>query len=311
MSAFNHTLSAYEISFRYRKGFVGDNTASFPSNDLLVSIILDSYTDNKICENVGYVLKLEQPGNKAILDNDVERIFITPNSGRRGRPTKIYSLEDGNRKAYTFDSNWASTYQNNVFLYSFPNGKKYCVFHRVGNSGCKTIFARLCNELLKPKGIIMDMEWIPPRSKKGREKTYKYEISGLRVISRERNNSSDITDRLNKGKKRERIVKDLRINLRSPSNSRFLKIVSDCKDALSSQREILEKIKPELNEDYSEVLVSVSFGGIEKTVSWDNIENLFPGFDITDKVKNSGDLFLSKLVECSDEYIFELTEDDE
>ena len=309
MSAFTHTLSAYEISFRKRRGFISDETIKFPSIEELVSLIISSYHDNEICKNVGYILKLKASGNKTVLNNGVERIHITPDSGRRGRPTKMYSIKENNRGPYTFGDNWASTYSNNVFLYHFPNDKIYCVFHRVGHSGCKTIFMSLCNELLKSKGIIMDMMWIPPHSKK--EKREPFDINGIRLICREKSESSDIVDKLSKRRRKERVVKDLRINLKSTHNSKIKEIISSLKNRLCSKQEILEKINPILNDDYNEVLVRVSFGGVTRTVAWDDIENIFSGFDVTDEVKNTGADFLNKLTECSDKYICELNEGDE
>ena len=119
MSAFTHTLSAYEISFRKRRGFITGETIKFPSIEDLVSMIISSYHDNEICKNVGYILKLKNSGNKTILNNGVERIHITPDSGRRGRPTKMYSIEENNREPYTFGANWASPSSNNVFYITF------------------------------------------------------------------------------------------------------------------------------------------------------------------------------------------------
>lgn len=309
MSAFTHTLSAYEISFRKRRGFISDETIKFPNIEELVSLIISSYHDNKICKNVGYILKLKALGSKVILNNGIERIHITPDSGRRGRPTKMYSTEEDNREPYTFGVNWTPTNSNNVFLYHFPNDKIYCVFHRVGHSGCKTIFMSLCNELLKSKGIIMDMMWIPPHSKK--EKRESFDINGIRLIYRENFESSDVADKLAKGRRKERIVNDLRIDLKSTHNSKFKEITSSLKNRLCSKQEILEKINPILNDDYNEVLVRVSFGGVTRTVPWDDIENIFSGFDVTDEVKNTGPDFLNKLTKCSDDYIFELNKGDE
>ena len=281
-------MNKKKLSFRKRRGFISDEAIKFPSIEELVSLIISSYHDNEICKNVGYILKLKTSGNKTVLNNGVERIHITPDSGRRGRPTKMYSIED-NREPYTFGATWASTYSNNVFLYHFPNDKIYCVFHRVGHSGCKTIFMSLCNELLKSKGIIMDMMWIPPHSKK--EKRESFDINGIRLICREKSESSDIVDKLSKRRRKE--------------------LMSSFKNRLCSKQEILEKINPILNDDYNEVLVRVSFGGVTRTVPWDDIENIFSGFDVTDEVKNTGADVLNKLTECSDKYICELNEGDE
>lgn len=293
MGAFNHTLSAYEISFRHRRGYDADNKTVFPNIGSLVSMIASSYHNNEICKDAGYVLKLKSSGEKIILNNGVERIHITPDSGRRGRPTKMYSLEEDNREPYKFNSNWASTYQNNVFLYRFPNNKIYCIFHRVGNSGCKTIFMKLCNELLKPEGIIMDMLLIPPRSKRERNQTF--EITKLKVIYREKTNSPDLADKLEKRKRKERVAKELCLDLRSSHNLGIKEIISGFKNRLCPKEKILERINPMLGDDYSEVFVKVSFGGSIRTIAWDDIENLFAGFDITDQLKKHRFQFFKKI----------------
>ena len=130
MSAFTHTLSAYEIRFRKRRGFITGETIKFPSIEDLVSMIISSYHDNEICKNVRYILKLKNSGNKTILNNGVERIHITPDSGRRGRPTKMYSIEENN--FFVEDNNFNSLlivrmFSANNFLLGVNKDRISCI----------------------------------------------------------------------------------------------------------------------------------------------------------------------------------------
>lgn len=309
MDNFTHTLSAYELKFEKRRGFSNHSSdLNCFSIEKLIELIVDSYNDNEICKTTGYVLKLRNKGQKVILENGVKRYLIFPDSGRRGRPTTLYRIDVVGKQPYNFSANWASTYQNNVFLYEFPNGRIFSVFHRVGKSGCKTIFNSLCNELLKKKGISMHMYWIPPRSSKvNMDKTI--DIRGIKLIYRESNNSSDIADSLVKKRRKCFVAKELRLDFRSKQNSKIKKIIDDCKLKMLPLNNILEEIRPVLNDDYNDAIVNVSFGGVTRSIPWDDIENLFDGFDVTNEVKNTGSNFINKLTACCDKYIFTLNEE--
>ena len=308
---FTHTLSAYEIEFHRRRG---NKTANLDELGIrkIADLLISSFDNNEICKNTGYIIKLSKIESDKFLKNGVERIFLRPDSGRRDRPTTLYPTANQNKHPYTFGSDWATTNPYNVLLYQFPGNcennpqKMYCVFHRVGKSGCKTIFKAQCNELLRQQGIYMEMAWIPPRSSK-QTKESTMNLKGVNLILREK--SSDITDQLGKSKRRGKVIRALKVNFNSETNNPIKEICEVIKDKLFTRKEILEKVNPCVSGNYNDLDVQISFAGTTRNVHFDDIENLFDGFDITAKVKNTGDQFKDKLTECADQYIFDLYEE--
>lgn len=302
MNNFTHTLSAYEIGFHKRRGSDSGDSEKLDIKSI-ATLLISSFDNNDICKETGYIIKLNKIESDTLIDGGIERILIKPDSGRRDRPTTMYPTFPGNKHPYTFGSGWASTYSNNVFLYQFPNHRIFCIFHRVGKSGCKTIFKAQCNELLKPKGIMMEMSWIPPKSAQ-QSSEVDFEYKGVKFIFREENNTSDIADRLDKQKRKGRVVRTLNLNLTAKTNSNLKEKLESLKNKVLAKKEILEEVKPLLHDEYNDLDVQISFCGLTRTVHWDDLESLFSGFDITEKLKNTSDsALLNKLTECSDEYM--------
>ena len=308
MSNYKHYLSAYELRFHKRRGFDDKNINSDITVEKIADLIKETYDDYEICKNTGYVLKIKDSGEKTILKDNTIRIYLNADSGRRGRPLKVYPLKKGKTEFYNFGSNSASTYQNNIFLYQFSNRRMFCIFHRVGNFGCKTIFNALVNEILKSKGIVMEMIWLSPRGVDNVDENY--EINGVNFIFRESKNNSDIADDLLKKERKQKVIKELKIDLTSSNFSNIKEVLNNHELRKLDKKDILEKVKPLIkNDEYNDLNVRISFNGMRRTVSWDDLDDFFLGFEITNKLKNSGDNFFEKLVSCTDEYIFNLAKE--
>ena len=70
-------------------------------------------------------------------------------------------------------------------------------------------------------------------------------------------------------------------------------------------------IQQETSDEYNDASITVKMGSTSKVVKWDDFENLFGGYDITEQLGQLKDTqsFIDALKSCSDEYIKALVED--
>lgn len=246
------------------------------------------------------VIILDSIEEKTTLSNGFVRTFIKPKAGRIDIPIHMVNLRD-RRKPYDFGKDWASIYSNNVFLYQ--RGEDfYCICHRHGGSGCKTLLLSSLNKILKKDGIKVEMNWMPPMSDK---ECSNYDIDGITMIYEEPK-SSDIADL---PKQKKVILKELKLNLKQ-GNIFVKNAIKRYQLREITKEEVLNEIsKEEGLTNYNNAALLVKIGKVHKRVSWDEFEKLIDGFDITDKVANTGIEFESKLKECSDKFLFKLLEE--
>ncbi len=313
MNNFLHTLTAYHLVFSYMKRNnplkeeLKEKIQKNEAPTIILTEVLDDFirrTSNSEYEslsNGGKIILLESIESVDYPKPNMKRIYITPSAGKRDIPIRIVNLKNQNQK-YNFKKDCAATYPNNIFLYEIDN-EYYCVCHRHGGSGCKTIFLSAINQILRDKGIKMDMNWMPPNID-GTNNVF--DIDKISLLYEE-NKSSDIADEpVRKSKKI--VVKELSLNINHifPSIKTILKKYQ-LKEI--SQERALEEIKSEVNDQqYNNACVSVKIGNTHKRVAWDDLEGLIDQFDITDKVSGQGANFIQTLKKCSDEFLLMLLE---
>jgi len=228
------------------------------------------------------------------------RMYINPSAGKLNIPIHMVNI-NGDGKKYDFNSDWASTYPYNMFIYKIKK-EYYVVCHRHGGSGCKTIFCSVCNKVLKKHGIKMEMNWIPPTTD---DSSNNYNIEKITLICKEKP-SPDEADELNKNTKRLPIKKELTLNLNAGFGT-INTILGKYQIKEISKDLALSQIKTEINdEEYNSASLVIKIGKVKKKIAWDDFEGLIEGFDITDKVANTGNNFLKKLKECCDDFITQL-----
>ena len=313
MNNFIHTLTAYKLEFSYmkRNNPLREELEEKIKNEEEPHIVLTELINEFIKKTTNSEYDALSNGGKIILLDKIEhienpkpnvkRVFIKPSAGKRDKPIYIVNLKNRNQK-YNFKKDCAATYSNNLFLYEI-NDEYYCICHRHGSSGCKTIFASAMNQILKTKGIKMEMNWMPPNVEGSNSV---FDIDKITLIYEE-NKSSDIADEPTR-KKKKITVKELTLNLNQifPSIKGIMKRYQ-LKEI--SQESAMNEIKNTVNDQgYNNACVSVKIGNAHKKVAWDDLEGLIDGFDITEKVANTGDNFIQTLTQCADDFIFELLE---
>lgn len=314
---FLHTLTAYHLKVSYMKRNnplreeLQEEIKNNETPKITITEVLDELVN--LTEKHQYTSLIS--GGKVVLLNKIEdiyhieenkkRFFIIPNSGKTNIPIQMVNLKDKN-KIYNFGADWASTYPHNVFVYEI-NNEYYLVCHRNGGSGCKTIFNAALNQILKSKGLKVDMKWMPPTTE---EVLSNYDIDKITLIY-EGNKSSDIADEPTKKRKKIQI-KELTLSLKTGMFNGIDNILHKYRLKEISKEETFNQIKNEVNDNqYNNAALVVKIGKAKKKVAWDDFENLIDGFDITEKVSGlKGEAFINKLKACSDDFIFSLIEGD-
>lgn len=316
MDAYTHTLVAYRISFRYmernnpKKEELKDKISNGEKpkiniEDLLQKINSFADTGNGVYSSKGSAIYLKKI-DPVETEKCFKRYHFIPEAGKAGRPFIVRK----NEHKYNFGSDAVSLYENHMFIYDFGGDKLFLICHRYGLSGCKQIFSKFVNSLVKNDGVIMDLNFIlPPNTHVENAEPTKLILSSI-----ERSSSGDIADHLVKQKKTNIVTVSL--NLNTTQASCFKHIVNSRIDNTLSSEEALKELSLQaslkgLNTTYTDAKVVIKMGKSTRTVDWANLENLFDGLDITDKIHSMDGQFYDKLKLCADEYVKELEEKDQ
>ncbi len=316
MDTYTHTLVAYRVSFRYmernnpKKEELKDKISNGEKPQIDIEYLLQkissfSGTGNGVYSAKGlaiYVKKIDP----VELGSNFKRYHLIPKAGKSGRPFTVRK----NDHEYNFNSDAVSLYENHMFIYDFGDNKLFLICHRYGLSGCKQIFSKFVNNLLRDDGIIMDLSFILPPNSQVKDAV----PTKLILSSVERSSSGDIADQLVKQKKTNIVT--LSLNLNTSKTSCFKQIVNHRIANTISSDEALKELNMQaslngLSTDYNDAKVVMKFGKSLRTIDWENLENLFDGLDITDKIRSMSGDFYTKLKICADEYVTELEERDQ
>lgn len=307
---FLHTLTAYHLKFSYMmrnnplKEELDGKIKNGEKPQVTIEEVLAEFVD--LTQNRQYSSLIN--GGKVILLNKIEdgctfepnkkRIFIIPNAGKINIPIQMVNIKQ-NKQPYNFGSDWASTYPHNVFIYEIEN-EYYIVCHRNGGSGCKTVLCSALNQILRNKGIKVEMNWMPPFVENSLPS---YDVDKISLIYEE-NKSSDIADEPAKKQKKVQI-KELTLSLKTGRFNAIDDLLHSYKAKEITKEETFEKIKSEVNDNqYNNASLIIRIGKIKKKVAWDDVENLIDGFDITENVFGlKGEEFVKELKKCSDNFI--------
>ena len=316
MDAYTHTLVAYRISFRYmernnpKKEELKDKISNGEKpkiniEDLLQKVNSFADTGNGVYSSKGSAIYLKKI-DPVESGRNFKRYHFIPEAGKSGRPFTVRK----NEHKYNFGSDAVSLYENHMFIYDFGDDKLFLICHRYGLSGCKQIFGKFVNSLLKNDGVIMDLGFILPPN----PQTAEAEPTKLILSSVEHSSSGDIADHLAKQKKTNIVTVSL--NLNTAQTSCIKRIVNSRIANTLSSEEALKELNLQaslngLNATYNDAKVVLKIGKSTRTIDWENLENLFDGLDITERIHSMSGEFYDKLKICADEYVKELEEKDQ
>jgi hypothetical protein len=286
--------------------------------NLSVKDFLDCYMSFRNTPLVGeYVNRVIKLDNLASLQkyNKVDRFHIIPKAGKQGEPITIINVNNPNRKEYNYKVDWSATYDHNIYIFS-PREKIDCleenefvmIFHRKGGSGCKSVFYETATKVLKQKGIKIEMDWKFPLRDSGEEQVI-HMPTKINLKYEKDINSSDIADYINgKRKKRNMTVKELILDLRVKENDAIARIIRDLQMKKISKKDALLSIRRYTSSEYNSASITLRIGNTSKKVKWEDFENLYDGFEITNKLQSLQDetTFSEALGICVNDYYCEL-----
>lgn len=304
-----HSLTAYRIEFSYlernnplkeelKDQIKNQEKPSVNLKDLLNDIVSKSNSQPYL-KSSGSAFKLTGLERENEFDNGL-KIVIKPDAGKSDLPFTVY--KENSNIAYHYGSGSVSTYQHNIYFYVFDDSC-YMICHRRGHSGCKTILLRILNEALKEKGIKAETSVILPISDK--QSTY---VPQKMILKYKDKQSSDIADKLrNRSQTKEIVIRALSINLCTDDYSKIKNILGSRIENKIAKDSAFIEIKKALNDtDYNDAEVVFKIGKVKRTVSWDNLDEVFQGKDITEDLENLGGAQEDNISKCADVFIREI-----
>lgn len=224
---------------------------------------------------------------------------IVPYAGKQGKPFRIIKTSTGKR--YDFGSDSAALYEHNIFMYQIEKSA-IAIFHRQSGSGCKSVFLEAANNMLREKGLKLEMELYLPLIPADKDiQPAKIQLQYIRDVA-----TSDIAENIHKRKRRE-VIQELGLNLESRENNAIKNILQDMKMGRITSDVAFVRIKQICpnTEIYNDAEILFRIGKRHKTIRWGEFDSFLGNYDITErlhtKFKLSND-YIGALTELTDEY---------
>lgn len=239
------TLTAYKCKFRYMQRnnpLIEEQREEIKSGNeptLTFEDFISLYSENSdkilIGKNSDRAIGLSKQRISSRTLNKTKSWYISPIAGKQGQPMTVVKRSTGKR--YDFGSDAAALYNYHLFVYENENGI-IAIFHRQNGSGCKSVFLETANNILKEKGIKLEMDLIVPLSDTTRDVT----PTKITLQYIEENPSSDVADNL---RKRKTIIRDVGLNLEVRDNSKVASIMHNDKSKSNNTADISSLMKSE------------------------------------------------------------------
>ena len=315
-----HSLTAYKCEFSYMARNNPIDTAEMKEaikngekpNYSLSEFISDYiYIEPSlpIKENAERVIKLTQVASEKTLHNGVKRTHIQPMAGKQNESLTLFHRPT-NTTERTKDKD--ALYDYNVVFYD-NSEDIIAIFYRKGTSGCKSVFLETANEILRNKGIKLDMALIMPLNQR-------YDAEGgiaSQVTLKWRvpvSESSDIVDDLdNKSKKQKtRVVQSMAINLKAEESGPIKNIVENLRRNIIDEKTAFAQIATKyLGDDnrnnFNDAAIDFKVGNrIVSRIQFGEIENLIGAYNITGTLNTSD--FVNSLLINTDAFYKQISE---
>lgn len=313
------TLTAYVCKFSYLKRnnpLIHEQREAIQEDKNPQYTFLDFVTDYiefasklAIGENADRAILLSDD-NVAVekINENIRRIHLVPSAGKHGRPVKV--MKKSTLKEYNFGADSAALYDHHIFVYE-SDKSNIAIFHRLNGSGCKSVFLETANNVLRKKGLKLEMNVLVPSSNSLSEATpTKITLLYTRPIL-----STDIADNAKNTKKKKEVVRELGLNLEVADNNAMFKIFRNMQLGKIDQSVAFAQIKAECpdSEEYNDAEIILRIGGIKKTLRWNELESSLGSFDITNALhaayKKPED-YVPALTKLADEYYFTVKEEE-
>lgn len=234
------------------------------------------------------------------LSGGIKRIHIQPNAGRSFENFSVINHKTNGVSSFKGEDN-SAVYNHNVLFYIGKDTNTF-VFHRYGQSGCKTAFLNIFNSFLSAKSltahfdILLSDEMFDDRKKYIPEK-----ISLITTYSDEYSDKADNT----KEKPRKKIEQETIISLNAPRAQgirQWFGNITKKEPSISELKEVL--IRDAFPSDFEDAKLTLKFGKVRRRISLSEFSGLIAEYDITEKLELYADGSVSEtsLREISDKY---------
>ena len=305
------TLTAYKCKFRYMQRnnpLIEEQREEIKSGNeptLTFEDFISLYSENSdkilIGKNSDRAIGLSKQRISSRTLNKTKSWYISPIAGKQGQPMTVVKRSTGKR--YDFGSDAAALYNYHLFVYENENGI-IAIFHRQNGSGCKSVFLETANNILKEKGIKLEMDLIVPLSDTTRDVT----PTKITLQYIEENPSSDVADNL---RKRKTIIRDVGLNLEVRDTSKVASIMHNMQLGKISKEAAFVQIKEEVKSigEFNDAEVRFKIGRRTRNVSWNEFENIVGIHDISEELHSAykrTNNFVEELTKLSDRYYYEI-----
>lgn len=260
--------------------------------DYIKQCRIDEYTHRAIV--------LSTKAEKNTLENGITRLYIQPKAGRSFENFAVIDHDTNGIRTFKGENN-SAVYNHNVLIY-LGEEKNTFVFHRYGQSGCKTIFSNIFNEFLATKGLVAHFDIL--LSDEMFENMDKYMPEKISLITTYTDEYSDKADNTKDGA-RKKIEQETIISLNAPRakgvKDWFANLVKK-EPSLNELKEVL--IKDDFPSEFEDAKLTVKFGKVRRKISLSEFSGLIAEYDITDKLVINADGTVSKssIYKISDDY---------
>ena len=254
----------------------------------------------RIDRNTQRTIVLSDPFDKEIIDGDTTRIHIQPKAGKSFQNFAVVNHRTNNLDAYKGEDN-SAVYNHNVLFY-IGNDTNTFIFHRYGQSGCKTVFHNIFNDFLAPKGLIAHFDVL--LSDEMFEDRRKYIPEKISLITTYADEYSDKSDNIG-DKSRKKIEQETIISLNAPRAQGikdWFAHLTQKEPSISELKEVL--IKDEFPSNFEEAKLTLKFGKVSRRINLSEFTGVIAEYDITDQLSFDSDGSVSKesLRAVSDKY---------
>ena len=309
-----HSFTAYQcrICPKYRT----DNLLiKSEENDDPVDLaeLLDQYfayiKKSKSDEYTSRTILLEQSKEETEIADGVRRIVVHPKAGKANEDFTVVA-HDTNAITRFDGSKNSAIYSHSVFCY-LKGEENVLIFHRYGQSGCKTAFQNTFNDFLSSQGLVCHLDVLVSDGMfEGHEKFHPEKLS---LITTYEDVSSDPADNIGK-KKRKKVEQEVIIALNAPKASNiveYLRNITQKQPTISELKSVL--IKDSFTDKFDDAKLTLKFGQVRRKISLSEFSGLIAEYDITNELEYNVDGSVKKesLYALADKYAMTFLEEKE
>lgn len=309
-----HSLTAY--SCRICAKYHSDNLL-FKTEEIETSVdlseLLDEYfayiQKSKIDGYTSRTILLEKGKEESSVDEEIKRIVAHPLAGKANEDFTV--VQHATNAVTRFDGHENSAIYKHTFFCYLKGDENVFIFHRYGQSGCKTAFLNTFNYFLSSKGLVCHLDILMSNGMfEGRTS---YHPEKLSLITTYEDVSSDLADNTGK-KKNKKIEQETIITLNAPKAANVVEYINNIirkKPSIEELKSIL--IKDDFTDRFDDAKLTLKFGRVRRKISLSEFSGLIAEYDITSELEyfENGPYKLESLYALADEYALSFLKDEE